>query len=121
MQVNVSKVWLTLSSVIVAFSFIFGTSIQNMFNAVVLLFGVHPFDVGDALYLLTSANATKPDYVVVEEISLNTTIVVRWDGARIWFPNANLIKIPLLNLTRSDNLAETLTVGLLARLLLEWA
>ena len=43
--------WLTFSSIILAFSFMFSTSISNMYQAVVFLFVVHPFDVGDALML----------------------------------------------------------------------
>ena len=39
-QVDVNKVWLTFSSIILAFSFMFGTSIANMYQAVVFLFVV---------------------------------------------------------------------------------
>ena len=41
-QVNVSKVWLTLSSIIVALSFAFSNTIMNLFNSVIMLFVVHP-------------------------------------------------------------------------------
>lgn len=70
-QVNVTKVWLTLSSIIVALSFAFSNTIMNLFNSVVLLFVVHPFDVGDALLIATNTTATSAaEYVVVEELSL---------------------------------------------------
>ena len=73
---DISKVWLTLSSVIVAFSFVFGTSFMQMFQTVVLLFVVHPFDVGDALMIPTNASVTgTPDYVIVEELSLQVGTV----------------------------------------------
>ncbi len=54
-QVNVNKVWLTVSSVLLGFSFVFGTSIRTTFESVVFLFVVHPYDVGDML-LLTDPN-----------------------------------------------------------------
>ena len=54
-QVNVNKVWLTASSVLLGFSFVFGTSIRTTFESVVFLFVVHPYDVGDML-LLTDPN-----------------------------------------------------------------
>ena len=70
-QVNVTKVWLTLSSIIVALSFAFSNTIMNLFNSVIMLFVVHPFDVGDALLIATNTTATSAaEYVVVEELSL---------------------------------------------------
>lgn len=56
-QVNVNKVWLTVSSVLLGLSFIFGNSIRNIFESVVFLFVVHPFDVGDALLVTDPSNA----------------------------------------------------------------
>ena len=199
LQVNVNKVWIAFSSIILGFSFMFGTrcqtrgrlahaapscacvwteisacSISNMYQvcaakstglqlqrggmlqftfwpaqAVVFLFVVHPFDVGDALMVghsttgnnqlvwvcplslsLSDFSACLGDKVVqqrlctcrgattcrnakhgcrpayssilghshclslagtqVEEIALVNCVVRRWDGARIWWPNALL-------------------------------
>ena len=50
-QVDVNKVWITFSSIILAFSFVFSKSIGDMYAAVIFLFVVHPFDVGDALMI----------------------------------------------------------------------
>ena len=55
-----SKLWTTVASVVIAFSFIFGTSIRQMYESVIFLFVVHPFDVGDALIVLA-------DYHVVSD------------------------------------------------------
>lgn len=51
LQVNVQQVWLTLSSGILAFVFIFGNNIRNLYESSLLLFVVHPFDVGDVCFL----------------------------------------------------------------------
>ena len=51
MQVDLSKAWLTFSSIVLAFAFIFGNSIRNLYEAVIFLFVVHPFDVGDVLLM----------------------------------------------------------------------
>ena len=51
MQVDLSKAWLTFSSIVLAFAFVFGNSIRNMYEAVIFLFVVHPFDVGDVLLM----------------------------------------------------------------------
>lgn len=103
-RVNVNKVWLTVSSVLLGLSFIFGNSIRNVFESVVFLFVVHPFDVGDALLITDPAyTADGPQYNKVEEIMLLNTKVKRWDGACIYYPNTILNQNPLINLSRSDN------------------
>ena len=51
MQVDLSQAWLTFSSIVLAFAFIFGNNIRNMYEAVIFLFVVHPFDVGDVLLM----------------------------------------------------------------------
>ena len=50
-QVDIQKVWLLFSSVVLAFAFIFGNSIRQLYEAVILLFVIHPFDVGDWLMI----------------------------------------------------------------------
>ena len=47
----------------------------------------------------------------VEEIALLKTVLVRWDGARIYYPNNKLNTELLLNLSRSANKSESLKVG----------
>jgi hypothetical protein len=48
-QVDVMSLWLSFSSIMLAFVFVFGNSIRNMYEAVIFLFVMHPFDVGDVL------------------------------------------------------------------------
>ena len=40
-----------ISSVFLGFAFMFGNSVKNLFEAVIFLFVVHPFDTGDALII----------------------------------------------------------------------
>ena len=51
MQVNVSKVWITASSVLIAFSFIFSKVISELFESIIFLFFVRPFDAGDGIFI----------------------------------------------------------------------
>ena len=37
MQVYVSRLWTTVASIVIAFSFIFGTSIRQMYESVIFL------------------------------------------------------------------------------------
>ena len=48
-QVDINKVYVTLSSIILAFAFVFGNNIRNLYENVIFLFVVHPYDVGDVL------------------------------------------------------------------------
>ena len=59
-QVDVSKAWISFSSIVVAFSFIFSTAIQNTFMSVIFLFVVHPYDVGDGIMIGTDLHFVRP-------------------------------------------------------------
>ena len=48
---NLTRIWLTISGLMLSFVFIFGNSIKTLFESVVYLFVVRPFDVGDAILL----------------------------------------------------------------------
>ena len=50
-QVSLTRVWLTVSSLLLSFVFVFGNSIRSIYESVVYLFVVRPFDVGDAILL----------------------------------------------------------------------
>ncbi|PRW44384.1 Mechanosensitive ion channel 10 [Chlorella sorokiniana] len=103
--VDVTKAWLTFSSVILAFTFIFGNSIRTVFECVVWLFSVHPYDVGDTLVIGGENHR-------VAEIALLNTTLVRADGARIYRPNSRLNNESLFNLSRSTNKAESIKLSL---------
>ncbi|KAG2451530.1 hypothetical protein HYH02_004128 [Chlamydomonas schloesseri] len=95
-QVNVRELWLTFSSVTLAFVFVFGNSIRSIYEAVLFLFVVHPFDVGDYVLL---ANG---DMVKVEEIALLFCTFLKGDGRRLYYPNTKLMGEPITNVSRSD-------------------
>jgi small-conductance mechanosensitive channel len=47
----VKELWISISSVTLAFVFVFGNSIRNIYEGVIFLFVVHAFDVGDYLLI----------------------------------------------------------------------
>ena len=59
-QVNLRLAWIQFSSCIVAGAFVFANSIRTIYESVVFLFVVHPFDVGDGILIGTGL-----DYYVV--------------------------------------------------------
>ena len=56
MQVPAS-LWATIIAIIAGVSWVFGASVATIYAAVVYLFVVHPFDVGDMLVLGPAATA----------------------------------------------------------------
>jgi hypothetical protein len=97
-NVDVVKTYLALSSLILAFSFVFQNSIRTMYENVVFLFVVHPFDVGD--YLVIGEGDNAPRYKV-DEIDLHYTIFLAGNGARTWYPNNRLMTMPFSNISAS--------------------
>ncbi|KAK9786905.1 hypothetical protein WJX73_008469, partial [Symbiochloris irregularis] len=95
-QVDINKVYVTLSSIILAFAFVFGNNIRNLYESVIFLFVVHPYDVGDVLLI-------DGVWHQVEEIALTVTMVTRWDGVKLWFPNVKLASGEVANVSRSNN------------------
>lgn len=48
------KTWLTCSTLVLAFSFSFSNTLKNLLEAIIYLFVVHPFDVGDGIMVGTT-------------------------------------------------------------------
>ena len=74
-----------------------------MYESVIFLFVMHPYDVGDALFI-------SGDWCQVEEIALQYTQVVRYDGVKIWYPNHVLCAGAVMNITRSAKRWESFKV-----------
>lgn len=49
LQVDLAKVWVMFSSIVLAFAFMFGNSVKTVYESIIYLFVVHPFDVGDKI------------------------------------------------------------------------
>ena len=63
-QVKLYKTWLTCSTLVLAFSFSFSNTLKNLLEAIIYLFVVHPFDVGDGLFV----GSTGTDYYKVHHL-----------------------------------------------------
>ena len=106
---DAGRALLTLSSTLLATAFIFGNSARAMYEAALFLFGVHAYDVGDVLLITDGAatastpSATGPvaTWHQVAAIGLLHTQLQRWDGVRVWWPNARLAAEPVANVSRS--------------------
>ncbi|KAL1919508.1 uncharacterized protein VTP21DRAFT_2201 [Calcarisporiella thermophila] len=92
-------------SALLAMSFVFGQAAKDMFESVIFVFMVHPFDAGDRIYL----NGT---HMIVTEMGLLTTTFTRWDGVVIYHPNNQLANMNIENVRRSGNMSEAMTIAI---------
>ncbi|DBA97213.1 TPA: hypothetical protein ACH3X1_014965 [Trebouxia sp. C0004] len=99
-DVPLEKTWVAFSSIVLAFAFVFGNSVKTLYESIIYLFVVHPFDVGDKIIVESVTSK-------VEEITLNATIVRRSDGGRMWYSNTKLAASNLINVSRSDAKSES--------------
>lgn len=99
-QVDVVRVWLTFSSIALAFTFVFGSSLKTAYENVVFLLSIHPYDVGDRLKI-------DDDVYVVHKMKLSTTILEQDSGVRVWYPNSRMALLPVYNMTRAQVVRES--------------
>ena len=101
---NVKQIWLTFSSAIILFSFIFSSSLRSVYEATVFLLGTHPYDVGDQVQL------DNGDTLTVDRMSIMTTQFIKGDNSRMYIPNAKLSQQSITNLTRSEKKIDSFRV-----------
>jgi small-conductance mechanosensitive channel len=113
------KLLLALSTMLSGAAFAFGTSARNMFESMIFLLVIHPFDVGDRVFvplgttmasLATTAASMSGvdalDNLIVAEMHLLSTVFERWDGVKLYVPNYILAAKPIFNIKRSGPLLE---------------
>ncbi|MDK3256894.1 mechanosensitive ion channel family protein [Blastococcus capsensis] len=88
----------------IAIAFAAQDILQN-FIAGVLLQVRHPFRVGDQI-------GSGDHEGVVDDVNLRTTVLNTYDGLVVYLPNAEVLKNPIINYTRTPVSRTSLTVGL---------
>ncbi|KAH9823321.1 Mechanosensitive ion channel-domain-containing protein [Melampsora americana] len=93
-----------MATIILGFSFIFGNAAKNLFESMLFIFSVHPYDVGDLVFIDES-----PMFVL--EFGLFSTTFQRVDGQVIVAPNSVLgSQKYILNVRRSGSMWETTNI-----------
>ncbi|PWZ46407.1 Mechanosensitive ion channel protein 8 [Zea mays] len=95
-----SKFFVLLSSQLLVAVFMFGNTLRTIFEAIVFLFVMHPFDVGDRCEV-------DGMQVVVEEMNIMTTIFLRYDNLKVYYPNSQLAQLPIMNYYRSPDMGDS--------------
>ncbi|KAL1089424.1 hypothetical protein V6Z11_D07G020400 [Gossypium hirsutum] len=81
MEIATTKVLLLLSSQLVVAAFMFGNTCKTIFEAIIFVFVMHPFDVGDRCVV---------------------------DGVQVYYPNSVLATKPISNYYRSPDMGDTI-------------
>uniref|UniRef100_A0A803NK41 Mechanosensitive ion channel MscS domain-containing protein n=1 Tax=Cannabis sativa TaxID=3483 RepID=A0A803NK41_CANSA len=89
-----------ISSQLLLAVFIFGNTCRTVFEAIIFLFIVHPFDVGDRCEV-------DEVQMVVEEMNILTTVFMRYDNQKIIYPNSALSTKPIVNFYRSPDMGDS--------------
>ncbi|KAJ0241882.1 Mechanosensitive ion channel protein 7 [Hirschfeldia incana] len=99
LEIATSKSLLFLTSQVVLLAFMFGNSLKTVFESIIFLFIIHPYDVGDRLVIDTVE-------MVVEEMNILTTVFLRADNLKIVYPNILLWQKAIHNYNRSPDMGE---------------
>ncbi|URE30714.1 Mechanosensitive ion channel [Musa troglodytarum] len=90
-----------LSSQLLVAVFIFGNTLKMIFEAIIFLFVMHPYDVGDRCEV-------DGVQMIVEEMNILTTVFLRFDNQKITYPNTLLATLPIGNFYRSPDMGESI-------------
>ncbi|XP_019055328.1 PREDICTED: mechanosensitive ion channel protein 10 isoform X2 [Nelumbo nucifera] len=80
--------------------FMFGNTCKTVFEAIIFVFVMHPFDVGDRCVI-------DGVQMIVEEMNILTTVFLRYDNEKIYYPNSVLATKPISNFYRSPEMSDS--------------
>ncbi|GBF95649.1 hypothetical protein Rsub_08631 [Raphidocelis subcapitata] len=95
--VDILQGFSTLSTSVLALTFVFGETLKSVFENALYLFVTHAFDVGDIVMLPGETSTFR-----VRKIGLMTSGLLKGNGDLTVWPNAKLRTNCLVNLTRSS-------------------
>ncbi|PAN25267.1 hypothetical protein PAHAL_4G287900 [Panicum hallii] len=101
MGIATTKIIVVISSQLLVVVFIFGNACKTVFEALIFVFIMHPFDVGDRCVI----DGTQ---MTVEEMNILTTVFLKNDNEKVYYPNSVLSTKAISNFYRSPNMYETI-------------
>ncbi|XP_047328782.1 mechanosensitive ion channel protein 10-like [Impatiens glandulifera] len=100
-EIASTKALVFLSSQILVAAFIFKNMCKTIFEALIFVFVMHPFDVGDRCVI-------DGIQMTVEEMNILSTVFLRFDNEMIYYPNAVLAMKPISNFYRSPDMGDSM-------------
>ncbi|KAJ8650584.1 hypothetical protein MRB53_003607 [Persea americana] len=101
MGVASSKVLVFVTSQLVLVAFMFGNTCKTIFESIIFVFVVHPFDATDRCVI-------DGVQMIVEEMNILTTVFLRFDNEKIYYPNSVLLTKPISNFNRSPEMSDNI-------------
>ncbi|KAM2491106.1 hypothetical protein PS1_042810 [Malus domestica] len=101
LDVHFTHFLLLMSSQLLLVVFIFGNTCKTVFEAIIFLFVMHPFDVGDRCEV-------DGVQMVVEEMNILTTVFLKFDNHKIIYPNSVLATKAIANYRRSPDMGDAI-------------
>ncbi|XVF48926.1 hypothetical protein PTKIN_Ptkin03bG0227600 [Pterospermum kingtungense] len=95
-----TQILVFISSQLLLAAFMFGNTAKTVFEAIIFVFVMHPFDVGDRCVI-------DGVQMVVEEMNILTTVLLRYDNEKIFYPNSVLATKPISNFYRSPEMSDS--------------
>jgi small-conductance mechanosensitive channel len=86
-----------VSSAMLAFAFVFGSTAATMFRGLVMIFSTNPFGVGDWVRV-------NDDTLMVKELGLNIFVCENFWGENVYVPVGTMLDTSVFNLSRSPPL-----------------
>ncbi|KAK2983418.1 hypothetical protein RJ640_016025 [Escallonia rubra] len=94
-----TKVIFLVTSQLLLVGFMFQNTCKTMFESIIFVFAMHPFDVGDRCVI-------DGVQMIVEEMNILTTVFLRYDMEKIYYPNSVLLTKPISNFRRSPDMGD---------------
>ncbi|XP_022959454.1 mechanosensitive ion channel protein 10-like [Cucurbita moschata] len=94
------KVLLVVTSQLLLVGFMFQNTCKTIFESIIFVFVMHPFDVGDRCVIDSV-------HMFVEEMNILSTVFLRFDNEKIYYPNSVLLTKPISNFRRSPDMSDT--------------
>ncbi|KAJ6812727.1 mechanosensitive ion channel protein 10-like [Iris pallida] len=94
-----TQVLVFISSQFLLVAFMFGNTCKMAFEAIIFVFVMHPFDVGDRCVV-------DGIQMTVEEMNILTTVFLKFDNEKIYYPNSVLSTKPISNFYRSPDMSD---------------
>lgn len=102
MGLATSKVIFFVTSQLLLVGFMFQNTCKTIFESIIFVFVMHPFDIGDRCVI-------DGVQMIVEEMNILTTVFLRYDMEKIYYPNAVLITKPISNFYRSPEMGDAIS------------
>ncbi|KAM5550976.1 mechanosensitive ion channel protein 10-like [Rosa sericea] len=100
MGLATTKVIFVVTSQLLLVGFMFQNMCKTMFESIIFVFVMHPFDVGDRCVV-------DGVQMIVEEMNILTTVFLRYDNEKIYYPNSVLLTKPISNFRRSPDMGDS--------------